>query len=487
MKMEERPKGKRQNRGESGQAIVLLALIMVGLLGFAGLALDGGNLYTEQRRAQAAADNAVMAAAYSMMKNTTSFDALRGVALGAAAVNRYNNDRTANWVEFHRPPVQGPYTGNNDYLEVVITQTVPTALVHLVFGQNPVPLTVYSVAQGKPTGPLMAGYAIVSFREGCDGNEFTPRGGVGAIIKDGGVFVNSLEDCSQAINTSGSNARLATTTSSACPDDSIPPDQPGGCHITGDYPIDIGGGQTGTNSEVCADPPPAIDWWTSPGTDCNFYPAPNDYSPRYASYPIPATTSDFTCGPNKDHLLSGGGSAATLEPGSYTHMNAHKDLTLQPGIYCITGTGSANKVMDARSLRGHGVFIYIAQETAEFKYSGGVLSLSAPFHGENGLDCTVTPEADLCRIAGIVIFKPEGRNTCSNSNIEIGFTGNSDMVVRGLIWAPRSYLVYAGNGDLYMHGQALVGCVKYAGNGELDITYSPDDTYTPPPYVRLVQ
>jgi hypothetical protein len=61
------------------------------------------------------------------------------------------------------------------------------------------------------------------------------------------------------------------------------------------------------------------------------------------------------------------------------------------------------------------------------------------------------------------------------------------MVIRGLIWAPESFLSYTGNGDLYQTGQVLVGCVKYAGNGELDIRYTPDETFSPPPSLVLLE
>ncbi|MEK7325471.1 MAG: Tad domain-containing protein, partial [Chloroflexota bacterium] len=49
------------HRSESGQAVVLLAVMMVVLLGMAGLAIDGGNLYAHKRHAQNAVDNATLA------------------------------------------------------------------------------------------------------------------------------------------------------------------------------------------------------------------------------------------------------------------------------------------------------------------------------------------------------------------------------------------------------------------------------------------
>ncbi|TMC10818.1 MAG: pilus assembly protein TadG, partial [Chloroflexi bacterium] len=46
----------RGRQGAGGQAIVLVAFIMVVLLGFAGLAIDSGHAYLDRREMQAAVD-----------------------------------------------------------------------------------------------------------------------------------------------------------------------------------------------------------------------------------------------------------------------------------------------------------------------------------------------------------------------------------------------------------------------------------------------
>jgi hypothetical protein len=51
---------------EDGQVIILVALALVGLLGIAGLAIDGGRLFTLRRKVQNAADAAAMAAARTL-------------------------------------------------------------------------------------------------------------------------------------------------------------------------------------------------------------------------------------------------------------------------------------------------------------------------------------------------------------------------------------------------------------------------------------
>ena len=50
-------------RDERGQILVLFTLCLVALLGFAGLALDGGSVYAQRRQQQTAADLAALGAA----------------------------------------------------------------------------------------------------------------------------------------------------------------------------------------------------------------------------------------------------------------------------------------------------------------------------------------------------------------------------------------------------------------------------------------
>jgi Flp pilus assembly protein TadG len=51
----------KQADHERGQAIIVLALVMVGLLAFAALAIDGGNTFAEKRQTQNAGDAAALA------------------------------------------------------------------------------------------------------------------------------------------------------------------------------------------------------------------------------------------------------------------------------------------------------------------------------------------------------------------------------------------------------------------------------------------
>jgi hypothetical protein len=65
---------KRINNRESGQSVILIVLMLVGLIAMLALVLDGGNLYTQRRAAQVAADAGALAGAreYCLTGNSTA-------------------------------------------------------------------------------------------------------------------------------------------------------------------------------------------------------------------------------------------------------------------------------------------------------------------------------------------------------------------------------------------------------------------------------
>jgi len=81
----------RKSGAQSGQAIVLIALAMVALLGMAGLALDGGSMLFLQRKAQTVADLAAMSAAVAKCDDSSSTDP-EAAALQVAAANEVSAD-----------------------------------------------------------------------------------------------------------------------------------------------------------------------------------------------------------------------------------------------------------------------------------------------------------------------------------------------------------------------------------------------------------
>ncbi len=106
---------------EKGQVLILIAFAMIGLVGFSALAIDGGRTLSDRRHAQNAADNAALAAALAKVRgqNYTT-------AANARATSNGFDGGAASDIVVNCHPLSGPYAGNSEYIQVIITSYVPT-------------------------------------------------------------------------------------------------------------------------------------------------------------------------------------------------------------------------------------------------------------------------------------------------------------------------------------------------------------------------
>src|SRR5688572_3730070 len=188
-----------------GQALIIIALALVGIVGMVGLVVDGGNVFFDRRGAQNAADSAALSSALSRINGEDWITA----AVSAAAVNGYNNDGVTNLVNVYNPPKDGSHAGNGEYLQVIITSHVDTYFARVV-GRDRITNVVQAVARIKPAEikELMNGNAVVSLAPSSDCNNsksFWVHGEATLDITGGGIFVNSNSpDCALFTNGSGS-------------------------------------------------------------------------------------------------------------------------------------------------------------------------------------------------------------------------------------------------------------------------------------------
>jgi len=180
------------HKSERGQALIIIVLAIVGLAGMAGLVIDGGNAFLDRRNAQNAADSAALAAALHRVRGNQGLSA---AALASAAQNGYNNNGSSNIVEFHNPPIDGPNTGDVEYVQVKITSHVKTYVAR-VLGWNQLTNKVEAVARTKTpeVAQIMNGQAVISLapQSDCNNNKsFWLHGEATLDITGGGVFVNS--------------------------------------------------------------------------------------------------------------------------------------------------------------------------------------------------------------------------------------------------------------------------------------------------------
>jgi hypothetical protein len=143
---------------EKGQALVIVGLGGVALVGFLSLVLDLGSVYFVRRSAQNAADSAALVGAQKWTGLAPNISLVTTAAVqdarSYAIKNGFNTNSGASngvWHEEVRvdvPPVTGPYTGQPDYIEVNIRRQMNT-LFASILGTDSVTVTARAVARSK--------------------------------------------------------------------------------------------------------------------------------------------------------------------------------------------------------------------------------------------------------------------------------------------------------------------------------------------------
>ncbi len=188
------------HQAERGQALILIVLSIVGMIGLVALAIDGGNAFSNRRSAQNAADSAALAGALAKVKSLN----ISTAALGRAASNNFNNDGTTNTVTVSNPPgggcsgTVGTYDVPSEYVQVIIRTTISTYFAPVV-GITQLHNCVEAIAHAKPGLPLPLCYKNLLCAVSChDSYAFDTNGSSNVTLTGGGAFSNS--DASVALN-----------------------------------------------------------------------------------------------------------------------------------------------------------------------------------------------------------------------------------------------------------------------------------------------
>jgi hypothetical protein len=307
---------------ERGQALVIIALAAVALFGFAALAIDGSNVFSDRRHAQNAADTSAMAAALTKIRNGT----WEADGLARAASNGYNDNGTSNEVSLYSPPIDGVYAGNSQYVQVKITSHVNTFFARVI-GIPQVTNRVEAVTRAIPSAitPLFDGNAVVGLAPSdCQAVKY--QGNANTTVTGGGIFVNS--NCaSAAFFNNSSSAQLTAPCLSSVGGITYNPgaiNVPSGCLGSGAAPYN--------------------------------YPPENMYLPNVT---CPSGVSQ---------------SGNTLSPGTYSGQFPPSGVTvLNSGVYCVNGDFRLNA---SDTLTGNSVFIVM--QSGDITFNGGAtINLSA--------------------------------------------------------------------------------------------------------------
>lgn len=428
---------KYQSRSETGQVLIILALVLVGLLAFTALAVDGGMVLADRRTVQNAADAAALggagAAAQSLERSGVINDnftcALSSVgtavrqaiatAIQSARANGFtiDNNLTDGMGVNVTCRVEDKGSYKDKYLDVhtVISSVTSTSFAQIIFNK-PLKNTVEAIARIRPRTYLEYGYAITALSDSCGngtGGLYYDGGGTGSTqVHGGGIFSNSCITTNGGINLTVDNT-----------------DQ--GIHYVAGFEQNGGGSSSIT-------------------------PAPTQLTQKLPVMDVPAPD----CASLDDYA---GVSGTSIPPGHYDEIKTNGDLTLEPGLYCVR-----NGFDVRRDLTGEGVTIYM---------EGGDFSVTAQANVDLSAPTTDAPPA----IKNMVIYMAVG-NTGT-----ISMEGSAISKYAGTVFAPSGSIDVGGNSsELETINTQLIGYnVKLHGNVTIDINFNGKESYTRSPQLEL--
>jgi hypothetical protein len=410
---------------QSGQILIIFALLLTALLGFAALAIDGGMIFANRRYSQSVSDTAALAgagaAAQYLEANGVSWanfscSGSRVITSLSLAFGAAQSRATSNQIS----DLDGDLSDNHGievicvddpgrferYIDVhtKVTSLVSTSFVHLFF-PGMIKNTVDSVVRIHPRTELAFGYAIVSLSDLCG----TKDGGVvfdgnnNVKIEGGGVFSNSCIKASGTVD-------VAVTS--------------GGVKYTSTYT---------TNGGPLVSP-----------------------APGKSAAAMPRQVVDTpACGTGAAISSTGGG---VISPGNYSNIKlTNGTLTLNPGLYCLSG----DMDIQGGEILGDAVTIYLmkdGEKNTNVSINGGAtVHLNAP------TDSNVVSGG----IVGILFYMQDG----NEGNISL--LGNSGSSFAGAVYAPDGDIDIGGTGDVNpTYNTQIVGkYVKVHGNAKIDIKY----------------
>ncbi|HVD02517.1 MAG TPA: TadE/TadG family type IV pilus assembly protein [Candidatus Dormibacteraeota bacterium] len=220
----------RSRRGERGQAIVFVALMVVVLIGMIGLAVDGGRLYWERRILQNSVDAAALAASDNYQDSLSVSSSIHAAATEYAANERIYGAASAN-PSWSASTVDVTWSGSTDDMHVVYTSAGA--------------VSAFDVSSTHTVS--LAFMPVLGV-----GRTATVKGSAEGHAKTGGTSADALVTLSQAncsgtgtsLKVSGSSASLAVTAGNVQSDGSV---------TAGGDGISVGG----NFSDNCTNPVPA--------------------------------------------------------------------------------------------------------------------------------------------------------------------------------------------------------------------------------------
>lgn len=439
----QRHRRRDSHRGHRpGTILVITAIVSIVLFGLLGLVIDAGQLMSAHRMTRNAADAAATAAAMDLLTGLSTAS-----ATATAFVKQYNGLETAA-VTVSIPPASGPHAGNSQYVEVIVSNSVPLMFMQVLGAGSS--QTVVARAVGGWEGVAVAAGVIALDKGARPGVDLT---GNGSLIVNGAILVNSdgggLTETGQPIDNGNTGTAIATS---------------GNGNIYAREVLSVGGvsGSATIKNYDTSNPQSPL----HTGSVAN--PDPYQYLP-------PPTTANGAVATDFGAVDLSGSQNVTLSPGVYTSIktSANVNVHLNPGVYVIAGGGitmSGNSV-----LTGEGVLLYNTGDdynvntglpdsgdgTSPPPASGSPAFGGVTITGNASLDLTAYSNSSS-PFNGMVLYQ----RRLNTEPLKLAGNGSSD-VLTGTVYAKWAPLDLSGNGTF--NSQFVVQRVDITGNGTLTL------------------
>jgi hypothetical protein len=409
---------KTNRRGSVTVEFAVLAPVLVGIMAFA---VDGGMLFQERRKAQAAADAAALSAATDLYNN---WPANSGSDLNGSAQVSAKNTVLANGYAI------GDGDGSLDG-----TNSVSIKLP----GQAPLQSSA-TITDGS--GNLKVGYAevvVVYYQPPYFSTIFTMwRGGTAGSI---GVYARAVARGTWQIDLNGVIALSPTDSPALFVKGG---GNSGGIQVAnGNLIVDSSAAgavdSSGNHADIFA---PAV--YVTGGGAGNFFTDPTSMTPLTPKFGVPPTPDPlaYLPEPPQPAAPSPATTGGYLNPGYYPNGLSG---TLNSGLYWVDG-GLGNIDMAP----GAAVTIFVK--------TGGV-SLA----GNSSITINAATSGPY---AGIAYFQARADNSM------VSMKGNGNMTVTGTLYAPSADFDFRGNGNVTINsGQFVTNTIASRGNGSVYINY----------------
>src|SRR5215207_3910800 len=456
---------------ERGQALVMIALAVVGLFGFSALAIDGSRVCSDRRNAQNAADTAALAAALAKVRGQPYVNAAETRAHSSGYI--VDADSTVDVplcseviTQNLTPPCEGLPAGENpaNFIQVKIKSTIPTTFARII-GRTEFTHTLTAVARAGSVDPIPLGNGnALAAMAPNEPDAVYGNGNVNVTVNNSGIFSNSNVTDPQCHN--GSMSTVGNGIYSV--DTSI--------QLAGSF---CQGGNTTVSGPVVAT-------------------GQLDYPPEI-SIPIP----NITCSGTGAYTYDAPTDTTTFSPGNYgsVNLNSTGDIHFSPGNYCFNGGVSVGGTADiiansVNFLITSGDFSIAGSST--FTCNDMLVHINGGsgmhFNGNGGNYCNhVTFIASTGNVSwngnvtnrfyaptggaykNVLIYMPYGNSS------PLSINGNAGNELTGSIIAVSSPITVGGNNWTTGFNSQIVGyTVDIQGNGNLVINYVPGGQYVPP-------